>query len=113
MGANYSKVDRSGMDGFLFADPSHGLQDVNISGTVVATKPSECVPVDLFDNGQCSRCRSTIDCVLVPPLKMDDAIDAPIDTTMRADIIGHFKPCMTDIYLHIDARMADYIRTHP
>eukprot|EP01048_Picozoa_sp_COSAG05_P001642 COSAG05_NODE_57_length_23291_cov_75.862668_2_plen_118_part_00 len=27
--------------------------------------------------------------------------------TMRADIIGHFKPCMTDIYLHIDARMAD------
>ena len=33
--------------------------------------------------------------------------------TMRADIIGHFKPCMTDIYLHIDARMADYIHTHP
>ena len=32
---------------------------------------------------------------------------------MRVDIIGHFKPCMTDIYLHIDARMADYIRTHP
>ena len=28
---------------------------------------------------------------------------------MRADIIGHFKPCITDIYLHIDARMADYI----
>ena len=25
----------------------------------------------------------------------------------------HFQPCMTDIYLHIDARMADYIRTHP
>ena len=35
------------------------------------------------------------------------------DCTMRADIIGLFKPCMTDIYLHIDARMADYIRTHP
>ena len=33
--------------------------------------------------------------------------------TMRADIIGHFKPCMTDICIHIDARMADYIRTHP
>ena len=33
--------------------------------------------------------------------------------TMRADIIGHFEPCMTDIYLHIDARMADYIHTHP
>ena len=31
--------------------------------------------------------------------------------TMRADIIGHFKPCITEIYLHIDARMADYIRT--
>ena len=27
--------------------------------------------------------------------------------------IGHFQPCTTDIYLHIDARMADYIRTHP
>ena len=34
-------------------------------------------------------------------------------TTMRVELIGHFKPCMTDIYLHIDARMADYIRTHP
>ena len=33
--------------------------------------------------------------------------------TMRAELIGHFKPCMTEIYLHIDARMADYIRTHP
>ena len=28
-------------------------------------------------------------------------------------MIDHFKPCMTDIYLHIDARVADYIRTHP
>ena len=27
--------------------------------------------------------------------------------TMRAELIGHFQPCMTDIYLHIDARMAD------
>ena len=33
--------------------------------------------------------------------------------TMRAELIGHFKPCMTDIYLHVDARMADHIRTHP
>eukprot|EP01048_Picozoa_sp_COSAG05_P021269 COSAG05_NODE_3863_length_1801_cov_2.178613_3_plen_154_part_00 len=33
--------------------------------------------------------------------------------TMRAESIGHFQPCMTEIYLHIDARMADYIRTHP
>ena len=31
---------------------------------------------------------------------------------MRAELIGHFKACMTDIYIHIDARMADYIRTH-
>ena len=33
--------------------------------------------------------------------------------TMRAELIGHFKPCMTEIYLHIVARMADYIHTHP
>eukprot|EP01048_Picozoa_sp_COSAG05_P018417 COSAG05_NODE_2688_length_2769_cov_4.603371_4_plen_163_part_00 len=33
--------------------------------------------------------------------------------TMRADIVGDFEPCVTDIYLHIDARMADYIRTRP
>ena len=33
--------------------------------------------------------------------------------TMRAELIGHFKPCMTEIYQHIDARMADYIHTHP
>ena len=33
--------------------------------------------------------------------------------TMRAELIGHFQPCMTDIYLHTVARMADYIRTHP
>ena len=35
--------------------------------------------------------------------------------TMRAELIGHFKACMTDIYLHIAARMADYIimATHP
>ena len=33
-------------------------------------------------------------------------------STMRVGLIGDFKPCMTDIYLHIDARMADYIRTH-
>ena len=32
---------------------------------------------------------------------------------MRAELIGHFEPCMTEIYLHIDARMADYIHTHP
>ena len=27
--------------------------------------------------------------------------------TMRAELIGHFKPCITEIYLHIVARMAD------
>ena len=32
---------------------------------------------------------------------------------MRAKLIGHFEPCMTEIYLDIDARRADYIRTHP
>ena len=30
-----------------------------------------------------------------------------------AKLIGHFQPCTTDIYVHIDARMADYIATHP
>ena len=33
--------------------------------------------------------------------------------TMRVELIGHSKPCITEIYLYIDARMADYIRTHP
>ena len=32
---------------------------------------------------------------------------------MRVELIGHFKPCMTEIYLYIDARMAYYIHTHP
>ena len=32
---------------------------------------------------------------------------------MRVELIGHFKTCMTEIYLHIDARVADYMRTHP
>ena len=32
---------------------------------------------------------------------------------MRVQLIGHFEPCMTEIYLHIDARMADYMATHP
>ena len=47
--------------------------------------------------------------------KVENVIDSLwlLATTMRAELIGHFEPCMTDIYLHIDARMADYIRTHP
>ena len=36
-----------------------------------------------------------------------------IGVRVRADIIGHLKSCMTDIYLYIDARTADYIHTHP
>ena len=32
---------------------------------------------------------------------------------VRVQLIGDFEACMTEIYLHIDARMADYIRTHP
>ena len=28
------------------------------------------------------------------------------------ELIGQFQPCMTYIYLHIDARMADYISHH-
>ena len=28
-------------------------------------------------------------------------------------VYGHLKSCMTDIYLDIDARTADYIHTHP
>ena len=37
----------------------------------------------------------------------------PTQSTMRLQLIGHFEPCMTEIYLHIDARMADYMATHP
>ena len=36
-----------------------------------------------------------------------------VPCTMRAELIGHFEPCMTEIYLRIDARMADYVHTHP
>ena len=28
-----------------------------------------------------------------------------LDDTMRAELIGHFEACMTEIYLHIDARI--------
>ena len=41
------------------------------------------------------------------------ATHAHIHLRVRAEIIGHSKACMTEIYLHIDARMADYIRAHP
>ena len=39
--------------------------------------------------------------------------DATNVRTMRAELIGHFQPCMTEIYLHIDARTADYMATYP
>ena len=58
------------------------------------------------DNAGAHACRARDQLEVKPPLP------AHLDT-MRADIIDHFKPCMTDIYIHIDARMADYIRTHP
>ena len=45
-----------------------------------------------------------------PPLRL---LPLLLVLRVRVDIIGHLKSCMTDIYLHIDARMADYIRTHP
>ena len=34
-------------------------------------------------------------------------------STMRAELIVRFKPCMTEIYLKVDARISDYIHTHP
>ena len=37
----------------------------------------------------------------------------PVSVTMRVELIGHFKPCMTEIYLHSVARMADCMATHP
>ena len=39
-------------------------------------------------------------------VKMFDAVRIYY-STMRVELIGHFKPCTTEIYLHIDARMAD------
>ena len=60
------------------------------------------------------------DVLVFTPIGRDDLINivdlligASYWHTMRAELIGHFKACMTEIYLHIDARMADYIRTHP
>ena len=32
--------------------------------------------------------------------------------TVRGESIDHLQPCMTDIYLHIVARMASYIAAH-
>ena len=47
-------------------------------------------------------------CIQPAPYALIGAVAVRIFcTTMRAELIGHFKPCMTDIYLHIDVRMAD------
>ena len=46
-----------------------------------------------------------------PPIRWKTIVHR--NSMMRAELIGHLKPCVTDIYLHIDARMADYFRTHP
>ena len=44
-----------------------------------------------------------------PPAPIESA--SPLRSTCYARrVIGHVKPCMTEISLHIDARMADYIR---
>ena len=32
---------------------------------------------------------------------------------VRVQLIVHLQPCMNDIYIHIFARMDDYIATHP
>ena len=37
----------------------------------------------------------------------------PVEARVKRFLRVHCKPCTTDIYLHIDARMADYIHTHP
>ena len=46
-------------------------------------------------------------------MELNIALESALVPTMRVELIGHFQPCMTEIYLHTDARMADYIRTHP
>ena len=40
-------------------------------------------------------------------------VGAVADLLPSGGTVCHCKACMTEIYLHIDARMADYIRTHP
>ena len=46
-------------------------------------------------------------------MMIDLSAPCPTNLRWRVDIIGHLKSCMTDIYLDIDARTADYIHTHP
>ena len=42
-----------------------------------------------------------------------DCSSCPPDIRVRVQLIGHLFPCMTEIYLHIVAHMADYMATHP
>ena len=32
---------------------------------------------------------------------VDEAVEVYMQGTIRVELIGHFKPCMTEIYLHI------------
>ena len=62
------------------------------------------------------RHESTV-CFLIFDLSMrrahhgDPYGNAPV--RVRVHIIGHLQPCITEIYLHIFARMADYMDTPP
>ena len=46
-----------------------------------------------------------------PAAALPSSIGAEI--RVRVQLIDHFKPCMTEICLHIVARMADYMDTRP
>ena len=42
-----------------------------------------------------------------------DFVSLAFAAQVRVRLIGRLQPCMTEIYLHIVARMTDYIDTHP
>ena len=46
------------------------------------------------------------------PAEADDVEQGQVGDT-SVQLIGHLYPCMTEIYLHIVARMADSLYTHP
>ena len=49
--------------------------------------------------------RMSCEVVPVGPVP-DTASRGESEPTMRAELIGHFEPCMTEVYLHIYARTA-------
>ena len=59
------------------------------------------------------RCATSYSFRHVDPIFSNRGRAEPYALRVRVDIIGHLKSCMTDIYLDIDARTADYIQTHP